>query len=328
MDLSDPAAVSAYLKSDEVKVEAMPGGVSSDVVRVQTPEQSFVLKRALPKLRVKEDWFANTSRNIIERLCLQLISQMAPRFVPKVLFVDEANGLFAMEYVEGLTWKHKLLQGHVDVQVATMLGRFLATVHRLTFANSEYLTPFSDKTLFHQLRISPYFEFILDLYPEYRTYLDEVIDSMMSTSDVLVHGDFSPKNVLLRTKQNQPVVLDWEVAHAGHASFDISFMMHHLLLKAVYAKLNFASYLALVDTFYRSYFEVVGVLSESQFRAITWQTTGALLLARVDGKSPVEYLNEQMKEQVRQIGISLLSRNAADMADVTVLYREVIGAKP
>src|SRR5207237_5493779 len=46
----------------EIRVTTLPGGVSSDVWRVETDGQAFCVKRALPRLRVAKLWEAPVER--------------------------------------------------------------------------------------------------------------------------------------------------------------------------------------------------------------------------------------------------------------------------
>lgn len=109
---------------EPITVEPLTGGVSSDVVRVTSPRQRFVLKRALPQLKVKEEWWADTRRNRTERAALEAIGAMDAPFVPKILLADDEESLYAMEDVPGIVWKRELLDGRVDSEVAVQLGRF------------------------------------------------------------------------------------------------------------------------------------------------------------------------------------------------------------
>jgi 5-methylthioribose kinase len=62
--------------------------------------ERFVVKRALPKLKVRDDWFADTTRNSVEHDCLAYLDQIAGGSVPRILFRDAEVGLFAMEFLD------------------------------------------------------------------------------------------------------------------------------------------------------------------------------------------------------------------------------------
>lgn len=317
MDFSDREAVRACLirhgqiaSTDLLAATLLDGGVSCNVIRVETPERVLVLKQALPKLKVKEDWWADTGRNVIERQVMTALHATEPEFVPKILFVDEGDALFAMDYIPGRSWKAELLASRIDQRIGVELGQFLGRVHGMDVESWNSVRDLGSKTLFYQLRISPYFEVLKARHPEYGMALEAVIATMMGTSMVLAHGDFSPKNILLRPvgQTVQPVVVDWEVSHIGHPSFDVGFMMHHLLLKAIHAG-DPKPYLALARSFYDAYFES-SAPSDNQFQDMTLRTTGALMMARVDGKSPVEYLTLKERAIAWRIGKTLLTAEA------------------
>lgn len=284
-------------------VTPLDGGVSSEVVRVAVASGSLVIKRALPKLRVDADWYADVSRNQTEWMVMREIGAISPEEVPSIRFVDPEEGLFAMEYVTGRVWKAELLAGRTHPDVAARLGSFLGRLHRLSPASSPWLSGLDDKTLFQQLRLAPYFDPLPALHPDCAEALKAVRTSLLASSQTLVHGDFSPKNVLLRT-DNTPVVLDWEVAHLGNPVFDLSFMLHHLYLKSLYAERP-RPYWELADIFYRSYWSRRGG-EEQSHREETLRTTGALMMARVDGKSPVDYLSPNRQQAALQVGSALL----------------------
>lgn len=314
MNFADRKATKDYLYSHGlisanqfVRIDFMPGGVSSDVLRVDTGDQVMVLKQALPRLKVKEDWRADTRRNVTERLVMDVVHDDEPAFLPKVLFVDERESLFAMQYIAGRTWKEDLLAGHVDESVADALGQFLGRIHAKPASHWDKVPGIKSKTLFHQLRIAPYFEILRTRYPSCEKSLNVVVAAMNDVSKVLVHGDFSPKNILLQPTISgiQPVVLDWEVAHIGHPSFDVGFMMTHLSLKAIHASQP-GAYVDAGHRFYAAYFLVSGLV-EGEWRDITLRTTGALMMARIDGKSPVEYLMPREQMLARKVGQALLT---------------------
>lgn len=325
MDFANHNALTAYLRrvglvavDEPIAIQPLTGGVSSDVVRIVTPRQRFVLKQALPQLKVKEDWRADTRRNCLERLAMEAIGTKEASFVPKILYADDQETLYAMEDIPGALWKQVLLDGQVDSDIASALGRFLARVHRMGSERPHWIHPFDDKSLFYELRISPYFEFLQQRYPAWHDDLASVIGPMMESAVALVHGDFSPKNILLRPLNEdrvQPVVLDWEVTHVGHPSFDIGFMVNHLLLKAIHAA-DAAPYVQAAQRFYAAYFDAVEIFPEMAYRDITMRTVGALMWARIDGKSPVEYLRVEEREPARQLGIALLRRQVTDWNDV------------
>lgn len=288
------------------KVLGVPGGVSSDIIRIIREDgTSVIVKRALPQLKVKDDWFASENRSFNEVKAIGMVSAQFPGYVPKLVFYDNEFPIFAMDYVEGKNWKSDLMNGNIDYTIAEKLGQFLSSLHNSSYYNNRWLGEFRDKTLFLELRISPYFEAMKPSYPLLEKDIDQVISILVNQDKVLVHGDFSPKNVIVR-KDKSICVLDWEVAHAGNPAFDVAFMLSHLFLKTIHFRNDSLSYENLATKFYKSYCNHSEIVCEKDVSPDVSKITGALILARVDGKSPVEYLSDSEKEIARKCGIKLI----------------------
>src|SRR5437773_12474456 len=89
-------------------MEALPGGVSSDIWRVNLQARRICVKRALPRLRVAQVWEAPIERNRYERQWMQTAGHAVPGAAPRVLAWDDAAGLFAMEFLDYPVWKSLL----------------------------------------------------------------------------------------------------------------------------------------------------------------------------------------------------------------------------
>ena len=327
MNLLDGAQIARYLErcglideNSQVTVEPLVGGVSSDVALAAFGDRRWVLKQALPKLKVAADWRADVRRGHVERMALQEVARIAPGSVPQVVCADDASGVLVLQFVGGPVWKSELLAGRTDAGTAAALGRFLGLVHGESGRRIDTLSGFADKSLFYQLRIAPYFEVLYGRYPTpQQRALRDMVDLLMQTSTVLVHGDFSPKNVIVAQDESTPIVLDWEVAHLGHPAFDLGFMMHHLWLKGIFRG-DPRTYGQLVETFYAAY--DASCQAPDSLTAAAMRTTGALMLARVDGKSPVEYLGAAQRDTARRVGSRLVLGEADSVVDVESLVRE------
>ncbi len=329
MNLLDVAQVARYLEccgligpNSRVTVEPLSGGVSSDVALATCGSRRWVLKQALPKLKVAADWRADVRRSTVERIALEEVARIASGSVPRVECGDDGSGVLVMTFVDGPVWKSELLEGRTDGRTAQALGQFLGRVHQDSGESLDRLDMFADKSLFYQLRIAPYFQVLYDRYPvPQERALREIVDFLMQSAAVLVHGDFSPKNVIVPEGDHNPIVLDWEVAHLGHPAFDLAFMMHHLWLKAIFRK-SPDLYEELVQTFYDAY-NTASCMVPANLEVMC--TTGALMLARVDGKSPVEYLGDVERRTARRIGSRLVVGEAMAVADVAMVVREEMG---
>lgn len=297
---------------DPVTLQDLEGGVSSDVVCVHTPGRSLVLKRALSQLKVAQPWYADLRRNDVEAHVMRRVSAWLPDYVPVVVWVDPKESLFAMEYVSGRVWKADLLNGRVDNAIADQLGLFLGCLHRRSYHERGGWAELEDTTLFYQLRIAPYFGALHDRYPQCVPALSALAQLLLESHWVLVHGDFSPKNVIL--SHESPIVLDWEVAHVGHPAFDAGFMLSHLFLKAIHAA-DPSPFVAAGAIFFRRYLEACE-FDRVGMQSITFKVAGALMMARVDGKSPVEYLTLSQQRRARQVGEQLLLECLRDWGDL------------
>lgn len=284
-------------------------GVSGDVSFVDSPDGPIVVKRALPKLKVAADWFASPERSAVEAACLQVLAEvLGQAAVPRVLWVDKETHSFAMERLPErlVPWKARLLACDVDVRTAERAGQLLGQLHTRTKGRPELADAFHDVTHLRTLRINPYHQRVAQRRPDLADAIQSVVDRMLATPQCLVHGDYSPKNLL--TDGADVVILDCEVAHWGDPRFDIAFCLCHLLLKIVHSA-NCADDLARSADAYLAAYRAEGlpVLDAELSRA-----TACLVLARVIGDSPVDYLDSaEQRAAALRLGESLLLSPAA-----------------
>ena len=125
-----PPATSAQPSRSARRVLA--GGVSNRTVLVEFPErpsrESWVLKQALAKLRVKVDWFSDPARIGREALGLRHLAALAPPgTITPLVFEDPAHHLLAMAAVPQPheNWKSRLLAGRVEPEHAGQFGSLL-----------------------------------------------------------------------------------------------------------------------------------------------------------------------------------------------------------
>jgi aminoglycoside phosphotransferase (APT) family kinase protein len=299
----------SLLTDDEpVKMTALTGGVSSDIHLVETASRRFCVKRALARLKVASVWEAPLGRNAAEASWMRAIAQWLPNAVPEILGEDSAIGLFAMSYLppeSNPVWKAKLLAGEVDLDFAERVGRDLATIHRLSAVDASIPGKFANDDTFEQIRLEPYLRATARNHPDLASQLNALADVTLETKSALVHGDVSPKNMLCG--QSGPVFLDAECAWYGDPAFDMAFCLNHLLLKGARRGVARGPYLAAYRRLVSAYLAGVDWEASQAVEQRIATLLPALFLARVDGKSPVEYLtHEDEKAAVRRFAIPLI----------------------
>jgi 5-methylthioribose kinase len=309
----DAENAAGYLRSQGLlepdapaSAEVLGGGISNVLVKVITPDDCLVVKQSLPKLRVDEDWFADRERIFREWECIDTLSQVLPLgTIPKVRHRDRENFLFVMSCAPagGVNWKKQLLNGETDAVVAEKVGAALGAMHSTTAKMAAVKSLFLDDRAFVQLRIDPYHRAAARVHPDVAAAIQREAQRMLGVKIALVHGDYSPKNVIV-TGQDIFLV-DFEVAHYGNPVFDLAFMFNHLLLKAMHNRHIKSRYFGLAEAFWRGY--QTG-RAESGWARNTAAQVGCLMLARIDGKSPAEYIvDPAAKDLARRVAKKLLT---------------------
>ena len=327
LSASLPEPVLAFLRrqgllaeGDVPRSEALPGGVSSDIWRVDLESGSVCVKRALPRLRVAQLWEAPVERNAYERRWLETANAIVPGVAPRVLAGDDA-GCFAMEYLPRLpVWKAELRAGRADPAFAADVGRKLCAIHNATARRRDIAAAFATDASFHALRLEPYLLAAGRANVALASRLEELSGTTARNRLALVHGDVSPKNILVGPQG--PIFLDAECAWYGDPAFDLAFCLNHLLLKGVWMPASKAAFL-----------DCYGALAREYLASVDWEPAAALerraaallpglLLARVDGKSPVEYVTEEpQKARIRAFAARFLQAPAAALAVIGDAWR-------
>jgi aminoglycoside phosphotransferase (APT) family kinase protein len=299
--------------------EALAGGVSSDIWRVDLARGPVCVKRALPRLRVAQLWEAPVARNRYEYEWLRIAGEVVPGAAPEVLFRDESA--FVMEYLDPAAhpvWKNELREGRADPQFAARVGGALAAIHAATGGRADVAAGFPTDDIFYAIRLEPYLIFTGQAHLDLARKLASLAAVTAKTKACLVHGDVSPKNILCGPRG--PVFLDAECAWYGDPAFDLAFCLNHLLLKCLWVPQARTSFLACFDALSASYLAGVSFGGVEQRAAALLP---ALLLARVDGKSPVEYLTQDaQKNAVRRVAGPLISSPVATLAEVRRAWQE------
>ncbi|HEY5900422.1 MAG TPA: aminoglycoside phosphotransferase family protein [Burkholderiales bacterium] len=304
-------------------MQALSGGVSSDIWRAELAGGPVCVKRALARLRVAQVWEAPIERNRYERQWLQVAREALPSSAPKVLAWDDAGGLFAMECLEYPVWKSVLREGNADPAFASAVGTALGTIHASTAGRPAIAQRFSTDAIFHAIRLEPYLLATAARHPDLPV-LKALQERTAASRLCLVHGDVSPKNILVGGKgpAQFPIFLDAECAWYGDPAFDVAFCLNHLLLKCLWVPHARNAFLQCFDALCSSYLERVSWEAPSLLEERTATLLPGLLLARVDGKSPVEYLDAAGQDFVRRTARRLLTLGAPKLDAVRKAWQE------
>lgn len=279
---------------EALAMDALSGGVSCDVLAVDLPGRKVCVKRALPKLRVAADWRAPPERSGTEAAWLNLVARLDARFVPAVLGEDRTRHLLVMEYLppdRHPVWKALLADGRVDSGFAARTGAALSRIHAFTAGRADIAAAFDTRAQFHALRVEPYLLFTATRNPDVALVLRGIADDLARSSIALMQGDISPKNILCGP--HGPVFLDAETACYGDPAFDLAFCLTHLVLKSAWHPQHANGLGDAFRAFAKAYFESAAWEPRAALERRACRFVSALLLARIDGKSPVEYLTSE-----------------------------------
>ena len=312
----------------EVSLERLSGGVSNRTVKVTWPDgHGWILKQALPKLRVSVDWFSDPERIKVEAAALRWMNRSVPGAAPAFIFEDAAKYLMAMEAIphEHENWKSLLLAGEIVPDQFEQFGLLLGAIHRKSSGSAEDCTAFADTTYFENLRLDPYYLYTAQQVPEARGFLHALVEETRGRKDCLVHGDFSPKNVLVY--RGKLILLDYEVFHCGEPAFDIGFAMAHFLSKMHHLpedRLRIAHATAGFVAVYRR--EIASLPWAGSIEARLVRHALACSLARVAGKSPMGYMSPQENARQREVVMRMMQRPAASIEQLIAQFIEKIEA--
>ncbi|MFO1302969.1 MAG: phosphotransferase [Burkholderiales bacterium] len=305
-----------------IELHPLAGGVSSDIYRADLPQGVVCVKRALPRLKVAAEWKVPVDRNRFEVEWLRVAGEVVPGAVPRLLGEDRAAGAFAMEWLDPArypVWKTLLLEGRVDDAHAARVGSVFGRLHAATADRPDIAARFATDALFHAIRLDPYLVTAARANAGEAAELHELVRVTASTRRVLVHGDASPKNILVGPQG--PVVLDAECAWYGDPAFDLAFLLNHLVLKAALRPHHASAYRASADALVEAYRSHVRWEPWSGLEARTAALLPGLMLARVDGKSPVEYLvGHPAAAHVRSFARERLRVPARSLAELLDAY--------
>ena len=304
--------------TDEIPViTALAGGVSSLIVRADTRRGPVCVKQALPELKVASHWSAPLQRSHAELDWMRQVGKWLPGSVPTILGEDRDSYCFAMAWLAPdahPVWKLQLRDGTAHPAFAAEVGRLLAAIHAASADDEALAKTFANDENFFELRLDPYFGATARVHAECAPALNALIADTANHRRALVHGDISPKNLL--AGPNGPVFLDAECAWYGEPAFDVAFCLCHLLAKCLWRPQSAADFLACFDAFSAAYLHGVRWEAPSAIEARVARLLAAILLARVDGKSPLEYLDEKDRAQLRAFALPRVLSPVERLADL------------
>jgi len=304
----------------------LTGGVSSDIWRVDLASGPACIKRALSRLRVSAEWHAPVERNRYELQWMVCAARTIPEAVPQILGADDELGMFVMRYLEPAEfplWKQQLRDANAVTATAAEVGARLARIHAATAGDREVAARFDTDDTFFAIRLEPYLLATARVHPDLAHALEELVETTAGEKRALVHGDVSPKNLLIGP--GGPVFLDAECAWYGDPAFDLAFCLNHLLLKCLWVPAAGEAFLGCFRALAAAHLGRIDWEDPHGFEARVARLLPGLLLARVDGKSPVEYLaDEADKEKVRRMAARFLKRPAARLLEVASAWSSEI----
>lgn len=306
----------------KAEFKPLEGGISSDIFLITDGDQSFVVKQALAKLNVDDDWFADTARNNNEQEFLRYLSEIKPQAAPKLLYSNKEHSFFVMEYLDNKfkNWKKELLNGVFDEKTAAKSAELLAEIHSKSWGNQELKKKFNKAENFYELRTEPYLVTTGDRHPDLKKFFYEEVDRLKHHREALVHGDFSPKNILVN--KERIVLLDHEVAWYGDPAFDLAFFLNHLYLKMLVHCKKSGITEDLTNIAWTTYFDTLGDEKNQKMEPRVIRLLLMMMLARIDGKSPVEYLEDDQKDFVRQFVKKHLPEQTFSQAEINNAWKE------
>ena len=300
------------------------GGVSANIWRVDTTGTTIVIKQALEQLRVKADWHADPGRALNEVDWHRFVDSLLPGTVPRVLSIAPRHHAFSMSFLDYPLWKRELLEGTVDEAFAGLVASRLALIHSASTHRPEIARQFAHDALFTALRIEPYFLATASKNPDQANFLQQLGYSLLENKLALMQGDISPKNILKGPEG--PIFLDAETACFGDPAFDMAFCLTHLMLKCLLHPARTNHFTAAAEHMLSAYLANVDWEPGPGIALRIGQLLLAVMLARVDGKSPVEYLDATQQSRVRLFCRQALSGKPAELAVITGNWRSYLAS--
>lgn len=322
------AACTFGLLNPKIKFEyiKITEGVSSDIWYVKTEKGlEFCIKRALKKLTVKEDWFAPISRSNFEVAYFKACQNINTESFPKILGHDKKKYILAMEWFKPekyILWKKKLLDMTFETKDGYTISNILREKHSYFHNKSDYKKEFENDKTFYDIRIEPYILFTSKSYPKYENCFIDAAKSLVLNKKTVIHGDFSPKNILIGPQF--PIILDAETACWGDPVFDLAFCNNHIILKSILNTSNKKEYILLSKKFIETYINKINWEEKSNFIDRFLKLIPLLVLARLDGKSPIEYYQNKHIKKARALSLKILDDKIKDINNFFSIWEKYV----
>jgi 5-methylthioribose kinase len=310
-----PYLIERKLLTGDATVEVLTGGVSCVVLAVASDAREIVVKQALPELKTKAKWVADQRRAIVEAEAMRVYQSITPDSVPELLDCDAANFTLTMSRLPNTctNWKQDMLEGRIYPEMGEKLGKILAKWHNTTAVDEAIKAKFLEGELFEQLRVSPFYRAVAAKNPNLQSVINSLIEEITNEKIALVHGDFSPKNILA-TSDHSPIVLDFEVAHTGNPVFDLAFVSAHLLCKTI--RTQSPNEKAAITKTALNFLSSYRQNAQINIAETLPQHVALIALARVEGVSPVNYLDEPAQQK-------LVALTNSALLDSTMTYEQL-----
>ena len=307
-----------------IQYKKLAGGVSSEVYHVRTNKNNYCIKRSLKRLLVKKKWIANTNRIKFEYLWLKHCQNILKRNIPNTYEFNDKKKYIVMEYLKTSqykTLKQLYFKRIININTIKLISKHLYKIHSNSSNYKIKKTFEGNYKNFYDLRLDPYFNEVGRVYPKYKEYIKKINENYIKNSSTLVHGDFSPKNILV--DKNKIIYLDAECCNFGDPVFDLVFFSNHLLIKSIFLKDKSKEFIKLYLSFYKEYLSNLSTKNFNSYIDRIIKMTPIMLLSRIDGKSPVEYIiKENIKNIIRKKSFLLLDGKINSLNDIIKVINE------
>ncbi len=329
IDIENRETLVRYLEDNRIvnpdagySLDYCRGGVSSITALIETQGKTLLIKQGRERFAVKVEWLADPRRIAMEAKANAFYNKYLPDMAPAVISYDTENFIMLREAAPAgcRMWKEDLLDGILDYGIAKKTVEALATIHNQSAGKPEVAEEFSDHKTFYQLRISPYLEFLLEKHPGLNNVIGDMVEHLNNTRRVVVHADYSPKNILVLPGRNI-CILDYEIAHYGDPAFDLAFYTNHIVLKSAHMAELSAAFLNMLTVMADTYLGMIRFEDAKALEARCMKMLAVLMLARIDGKSPVEYItDEATKNLVRDMAQKLLESDITTYGQAAEMF--------